>query len=177
MRYLLSNSLGTPLGWLRSLFETRGRVGCKCTRAPRIPPSEQQLLAFRNISLSECCARYFLLLSNMFRNTRTCRMRHSDIDMFLNTRRCCSEGGMRGALVHLHPTRPRVSNRDRGHPRGALQEGSPSRSKRCPPGFCMRYLPHLCSASLNCLCVLFPRVSVRVTGILTGSRTQPGGGD
>ena len=63
-----------------------------------------------------------LCLTNMFRNTRTCRVRHSDIDMFLNTRRCCSEGGMRGALVHLHPTRPRVSNRDRGHLRGALRE-------------------------------------------------------
>ena len=63
-----------------------------------------------------------LCLTNMFRNTRTYRVRHSDIDMFLNTRRCCSEGGMRGALVHLQPTRPRVSNRDRGHLRGALQE-------------------------------------------------------
>ena len=51
---LLSDSLGAPLGWPRSLFKTRGRV------------SEQQLLAFRNISLSECCARYFLVLSNMF---------------------------------------------------------------------------------------------------------------
>ena len=65
-------------------------------------------------------------LTNMFRNTRTYRVRHSDIDMFLNTRRCCSEGGMRGALVHLQPTRPRVSNRDRGHPRGALQESDNS---------------------------------------------------
>ena len=55
-------------------------------------------------------------------NTRTGRGQHSDIKMFLNARRCCSEGGMRGALVHLQPTRPRVSNRDRGHPRGALQE-------------------------------------------------------
>ena len=58
-------------------------------------------------------------------NTRTCREQHSDIKMFLNARRCCLEGGMRGALAHLHPTRPRVSNRDRGHPRGALQEMSP----------------------------------------------------
>ena len=63
---VLSPSQSAPLGGPRSLFETRGRVGCKCTRAPRIPPSEQQLLAFRNISLSECCARYFLVLSNMF---------------------------------------------------------------------------------------------------------------
>ena len=42
---------------------------------------------------------------NMFRSTWTCRTRHSSIDMFLSTRSCCSEGwGMRGALVHLHPT-------------------------------------------------------------------------
>ena len=58
-------------------------------------------------------------------NTRTCREQDSDIKMFLNARRCCSEGGMRGALAHLHPTRPRVSNRDRGHLRGALLERSP----------------------------------------------------
>ena len=71
-----------------------------------------------------------LCLTNMFRNTRTCRVRHSDIDMFLNTRRCCSEGGMRGVLVHLQPTRPRVLNRDRGHPRGALQESDRSLHER-----------------------------------------------
>ena len=31
-----------PLGWPRSLFATRGRVGCKCTRAPRIPPGHRE---------------------------------------------------------------------------------------------------------------------------------------
>ena len=60
-----------------------------------------------------------LRLANMFENTRKYRAQHSDSEMFLNARSCCSEGGMRGALVHLHPTRPRVLNRDRGHPRGA----------------------------------------------------------
>ena len=64
-------------------------------------------------------------MMNMSSNTRTGKGQHSDVKMFLNARRCCSEGGMRGALVHLHPTRPRVSNRDRGHPRGALQERFP----------------------------------------------------
>ena len=64
-------------------------------------------------------------LTSRSSNTRTCREQDSDIRMFLNARRCCSEGGMRGALAHLHPTRPRVSNRDRGHLRGALLERSP----------------------------------------------------
>ena len=64
-------------------------------------------------------------LTYMFSSTRTGKGQHSDIKMFPNARRCCSEGGMRGALAHLHPTRPRVSNRDRGHLRGALLERSP----------------------------------------------------
>ena len=35
---------------------------------------EQQLLAFGNISLSECCARYFLVLSNMYARHNAGRM-------------------------------------------------------------------------------------------------------
>ena len=59
---------------------------------------------------------------NMFRNTWTCRTRHSSIDMFLSTRSCCSEGwGMRGALVHLHPT-----------PASSLKQ-RPRHSERCTP--------------------------------------------
>ena len=63
---ILSDSWSAPLGWPRSLFETRGRVGCKCTRAPRIPPSEQHFLAFGNILISECCPLPVLVLLDIF---------------------------------------------------------------------------------------------------------------
>ena len=72
-------------------------------------------------------------LINMFDNTRKYRAQHSDREMFLNARSCCSEGGMRGALVHLHPTRPRVLNRDRGHPRGAPKSLTRDLSSRFLP--------------------------------------------
>ena len=60
--------LGVHLSECRGLCSRLAAgVGCRCTRAPRIPhPSEQHIRVLRNIAMSECRIRHVLMFLNIF---------------------------------------------------------------------------------------------------------------
>ena len=68
--------LGVHLSECRGLCSRLAAgVGCRCTRAPRIPhPSEQHIRVLRNIAVPECRVRHVRMFRNVFGRHNADRM-------------------------------------------------------------------------------------------------------